>query len=231
MAKSTFNPTMQGGFTPNSDNPMSDPLDIFPKASRERVSSLREQFESRVKTPTDLFWEGGARSEGFSVNTGDGAGFRNREIQLLRERIAKGQAGASNISGYESGGKTVAQIQAIADGPKTPKTFSTLGFTTGPAGSIESLLARKQIENIKNTELAARVDQYIAIVKMGDALDDQSRSELMELYRSGAKSADIAKKLKDAQEGTGIYGERVKNKDQAKRSFDTRAGDNRLGVF
>lgn len=222
MAKSTFNPTMQPNFTPMSDNPMSDPLDVFAKAApAERVSSLRESFEQIEKTPTELFWEGGARKEGFGVN---GDAFRNREIQLLRQRIQQGLAGANDLKGYEYMGSTVDQIKERANN-KTP------GFSLGMGANIGAMIAQGQLQTIENTELAARVDQYIAIVKMGDALDDESRQELMELYRSGARSADIAKKLKDAQEGKGIYGERVLNKEQAKLSEQRRVGDNRMGIL
>lgn len=198
MAKSIFSQDVQPDLSTASVSPLTDSLDFF--------------NTGQPRTYFDQFFNSGASNEGLSV---DSTLFRNREIQLLRDRINRGIAGQSDISGYEYQGQTVKQIQDSA----------------ASNSSINSLVSKKNLEDIKGAELAARVDQYIEILKMGDTLDGESRQTLMEMYRSGARSVDIAKKLKDAKEGTGIYGERVLNKEQAKLSMERRVGDNRLGIL
>lgn len=216
MAKSTFNPNMQPDFTPMSENPMGDSLDVFGKATREpRVSSLREQVDqmNANKTPEQKFWDDNARKAGYNVND---AQFRNVEIQKLRERIAKGQAGASDISGYSD---------------RMGFKYKDNNSVNNQLGSLLTGAAQNLKNEVINTELAARVDQYIAIVKSKDSIDQEARQELMEMYRSGARSVDIAKKLKEAVDGVGIYGERKNNAAQAKLSFDRRVGDSRMGIL
>lgn len=210
MAKSTFNPNMQPDFVPMSDSAMSDPLDILGKATKEPyVSSLRDRVNelNANKTPDQLFWDNSARKDGYGVND---AQFRGKEIAKLKERIKSGQAGDSDIRGYTDAGGLF-----YKDGTEKNTAFM---------GNIFQNQVREQ-------ELAARVDQYIAIVKSGEAIDGEARKELMEMYRSGARSVDIAKKLKDASEGVGIYGDRKNNTEQAKLSFERRTGDSRMGIL
>lgn len=240
----SFNPLNQPN-TNLGDNPLADTTDIF---------GLRKATQSgpapAPKPPTvtpfgilggdnekqNAFFQGGAR---FKENmTTDSIGFREKELALLKERVASGLAGGPDISRYIVNGMsaTDAQKKLKEDQAKRNQATATVGqglnFNPGMGMNmrIQDMMTQAQINRATEAEMAARVDAYIETLNVTD-LDDETRKEFLEMYQSGAQAAEISGGLKRAVEGVGKYGARKANIASREAALLNTATNKRQGVL
>ena len=235
-----FNPLNQPVPTLGADTPLADTANIF--GTRPQI--LGEINTTRVN-PFGLSNTGDAKVDAFFANsarwkegvrmTTDSIGFRQKELSLLKERIAQGLAGGADISRYLVDGRSAAEVKKELD--SRPANYRPPANTPGtpyPNSQTNNndpyRLQRGQVDRAIETELAARVDAYIETIHNND-LDDETRKEFLQMYQSGAQAADISSRLKSAVEGKGKYGIRTANEASQKAAMLNTATNKRQGAL
>lgn len=199
--------------------PTDDAFGLRPKAlTTAQMAGGQQAVNNLEAAPTDplvamqqAFWDNSAIGGGkIDPRSGDA---RAKEIAALKKNIQSGLATRSNFEGYTIGNRNTEDIRKDS--------------LTNPS-NIARFVSNMELKGIEEQETAARVDAYLEVLKT-DGIDQDTQREFLEMYRTGARSVDIAKRLQDFNEGTGVMGNKQANINQQRNL--QRTASSRRGVL
>jgi hypothetical protein len=180
--------------------------DVFGLKKSSIVQQMEQQAGQADFWGTDAakFWESSIAGINPQAETA-----KRMLLDNLKRDIKSGLASGSNIEGYTLEGRTTDEWRSAASGAGP-------GPLDARFGNLNRAISSNALSQITEQETAARVDAYLETLKT-EGLDQETRKEFLDMYRTGARSVDIAARLQGFKEGTGVLGIRAQNTNQAKR--------------